>query len=140
MREKEFFYKGIDGVMTPMSKVEEIKKKNTNKGYDWDKIREIIEENVQKGLVKAALGMREDWFWTGLDVWSKDKGGYIKTDCREYLNVADVEYDSERLIAGIDGSWWATPIIELTYEDGTTEIIEVYFTEEYEVDDHGKGI
>lgn len=132
MIEKEFFYKGIDGMMTSMSRTEEIKKKNRNKRYDWDRIREIIEENVLKGLVNVALGMREDWFWTALDVWSKDKGGYIKTDCREYLNVADVEYDSERLIAGIDGSWWATPIMELTYEDGTTEIIEVYFTEEYD--------
>lgn len=117
-----------------MSWVEDKKKEGVFRYYDWDKIRKIINDAVPKGLVMAALAMKEDWFWTGLDVWSEDKNGFIKTDLGMYIDLRDEEYDSERIICGINGSRWATPIVKLTYEDDTTEVIEAYTTERYRVE------
>ena len=53
--------------------------------------------------------MHEDWFWTA---------GAIFED-GEY----QVDLDNKDLtIGGIDGSYWATPVLQVEYKDGTTKI------------------
>jgi hypothetical protein len=62
--------------------------------------------------------MKEDWFWTGEDVWTK-KDGY-------FCQIDEPKYDKERLIGGIRGSYWATPIIKLIFEQDDFVEKDVY--------------
>jgi hypothetical protein len=82
------------------------------KYYDYDKAKSIIEENKNKGLVEAILGMKEDWNWTSETIW--DNGKYVMV----------LEEDTE--IAGISGSTWATPVLELFYSDETKITLNCY--------------
>lgn len=81
----------------------------TRKYYDWNKIRELIEDNIPKGLESAEIGFREDWSNTSDVAWSVDKGYFKKID--------DLDYDGERRIVGIYCSDWDTPIIKLYFDD-----------------------
>lgn len=73
--------------------------------YDYQKAKRIILEKQSLGFTRAALGMKEDWWWTGVDVWEKDKG---------FL----VDLDNKKLdLAGINGSSWATPSLCLKNDD-----------------------
>lgn len=69
--------------------------------YDFEKARRLVEEHKPR-LESAALGMREDWFWTGMTVW--EEGCYV---------LAGMEEGTTEEIAGIPGSFWATPTLEL---------------------------
>lgn len=73
------------------------------KHYDYEKAKSIIKENKSKGLVEASLGIKEDWYWTAETIWIDGK----------YTN----KLKEDTKIAGINGSNWATPIIELFYSD-----------------------
>jgi hypothetical protein len=88
---------------------------NTNnimKHYDYDKAKSIIKENKSKGLVEASLGMKEDWYWTSETIWNNGK----------YARVLKESSD----IAGIGGSIWATPVLELIYSDETKITLNCY--------------
>jgi hypothetical protein len=82
------------------------------KHYDYDKAKSIIKENKSKGLVEVSLGMKEDWYWTSETIWFNNK----------YVRV--LKENSE--IAGIKGSSWATPVLELVYSDGTEITLNCY--------------
>jgi hypothetical protein len=82
------------------------------KYYDYKKAKFIIKENKKNGLVEASLGMKEDWYWTGETIWSNNK--YI-TKLKE-----------DRKIAGINGSNWATPVLELFFENETKITLNCY--------------
>ena len=82
------------------------------KHYDYDKAKSIIKENKSKGLVEVSLGMKEDWYWTAETIWFNNK----------YVRV--LKENSE--IAGIKGSGWATPVLELVYSDGTEITLNCY--------------
>jgi len=82
------------------------------KHYDYDKAKSIIEENKSKGLVEASLGMKEDWFWTAETIWNDGK----------YVRVLK----ENTKIGGIDGSNWATPILELIFTDETKITLNCY--------------
>ncbi len=82
------------------------------KYYDYKKAKSIIEENKSKGLVEASLGMKEDWYWTAEVIWDNDK--YI-TELKEDIKIA-----------GINGSNWATPVLELFYSDETKITLNCY--------------
>lgn len=84
------------------------------KEYDFQKAKRIIEENKNR-LKMASLGMQEDWFWTAEDVFSES----------EYT----LDLESAEMIAGIPGSEWATPVIELEYLDGSREVFECFIGE-----------
>lgn len=75
--------------------------------YDYKKAKMLIEKE-KKNIKEALLGMREDWFWTAEIVFEDDK------------YVIDLE-QKNLTIAGIDGSFWATPVLEITYKDDTTK-------------------
>ena len=74
--------------------------------YDFDKMKMLIEEYKNKGLVNMRAGMLEDWTLTSAIVWDRKNG---------HSNA----FTSLR-IRGIPGSHWATPTIELKFEDGST--------------------
>lgn len=76
-----------------------------DKLYDFAKAKRLIEIEKQSDLVSADMGILEDWFWTGKNVWNKEQG---------YL----INLDKKNWIAGIDGSCWGTPIIKFYYSDG----------------------
>ena len=82
------------------------------KHYDYNKAKEIINNHLD-GLKEVSLGMEEDWFWTGETIW---EDGLYKN-----------ELNDEILIGGINGSNWATPIIRLTFEDGSETELDCYY-------------
>lgn len=78
------------------------------KKYNFQKAKSIIEQNKEL-LQSAALGMHEDWFWTAIDVF---EDGEFTTDL-----------DTATEIAGLDGSSWATPVLQLNFKDGTEKML-----------------
>lgn len=77
--------------------------------YDYEKAKKLIAENANN-LKNASLGMHEDWFWTAQTVW--EDGKYEK------------ELNDETNIGGINGSYWATPTLQLCFNDGSDKMIE----------------
>ena len=84
------------------------------KHYNTKFIREYIEQHKEQ-IESVECFMREDWSWT-CDTVFKD-GEFCKGfDWKgKYLEVA-----------GITGSTWATPTMEVEFKDGRTEIIECW--------------
>lgn len=86
------------------------------KTYDFTKAKKIIAKE-KENLRSAYLGMHEDWFWTAIDVW--EDGKY------------KIQLKKDTLIVGINGSYWATPTLQLIYKDGKERMIEVSKGENY---------
>lgn len=76
------------------------------KKYDFQKAKHLIEKHREE-IVSASLGMHEDWFGTAEMVFSDG----------EYK----VDLDTVEKIGNLDGSTWATPVLELEYLDGRAE-------------------
>lgn len=75
------------------------------KYYDYKKAKEIIKRHLDNPgrygkLLSASLGMEEDWGWTAETIWRDGK--FAKFTGK---------------IAGIDRSYWATPTLELEFEN-----------------------
>jgi len=121
--------------------------------YDFKKARVLIEQNASN-LVRASLGMAQDWWWTAITVWEGGKwqqelfDGDIVAQSEAYnAELVDALKDKtggeERLsaraaigekykgimIAGIAGSSWATPSLMLEFADGTERMIECFITD-----------
>lgn len=77
-----------------------------SKEYDFKKAKQLIEER-KNAIKSASLGMAGDWFWTAEDVWEKEQGFVI-------------DLDTVEKIAGISGSDWAIPTLQMELEDGGT--------------------
>lgn len=75
------------------------------KNYDYNKAKQIIGKDVD--LSTASLGMAEDWTWTAQTIW---EDGNFTVECDDP--------SGRILVAGIDGSNWATPTLVLSYKDG----------------------
>lgn len=82
------------------------------KYYDFKKAKFLIKQAKKNGLVEAYLGMQEDLNWTAESVWSNGK--------------YEIKLKKDTEIAGIQGSYWATPVIQLTYKCGNTITISCY--------------
>jgi len=82
------------------------------KKYNFKLIKEWIQENSDK-ILSAELGMKEDWWWTAETVY--EDGKFTKD-----LDAGGL------LIAGIDGSKWATPVMRVTYKDETVAYKNVF--------------
>ena len=78
--------------------------------YDYAKAKQIIESNADK-IESASIGMHEDWLSTAEDVYCD---GAFRLD----LTNEDLP------IGGIKGSYWATPVLELEYKDGSKVTID----------------
>ena len=79
------------------------------KNYDFDKVKRIIEK--AENLKEASLGMHEDWSWTAETVF--ENGEFTQT----------LKEGTE--IGGITGSTWATPTLQLIFDDEEEKMIEV---------------
>jgi len=87
------------------------------KHYDYKKAKETIKSHLNNPgkhgkLVFASLGMEEDWNWTAETIWSNNK--------------YSIKLKKDTLIAGIKSSNWATPVLELDFEDEFTIKIPCY--------------
>lgn len=87
--------------------------------YDFKKAKLFIEQN-KENIKEASLGMHEDWFWTAETIFEDG----------EYKVNLD---DKDLTIGGISGSYWATPVMQVEYKDGT---IKTYYCH----DDGEQGI
>ncbi len=62
----------------------------------------------KENLKEAYLGMHEDWGWTAEQIWVD--GNFVE----KFKMLGD-----SVTVAGIEGSAWATPAIELVFKDGS---------------------
>ena len=81
------------------------------KKYDFEKVKNYIENN-RSNIKSVCLGMHEDWFWTAENVF--EDGEYTK------------KLGENTTIAGISGSYWATPVMQVEFKDGTEKVIGCY--------------
>lgn len=87
------------------------------KYYDYNKAKELIKKyKKDRGLIIASLGMAEDWYWTAEDVWLNGK--YV------------VKLNDKTKIAGINASYWATPVLKLETDDNLISKIDCYYEQE----------
>lgn len=89
------------------------------KYYDGKKIQEYIRTHSDE-LVSVEIGMLEDWGWTAKEVWRN--GEFLRKD----LNERHIE------VAGIDGSYWATPTLFASFSDGRGDWVPVYWEDDDE--------
>ena len=82
------------------------------KEYDFEKMKQLVKDNTANGLNFMFTGMAEDWSWTYGEVWSK-KNGFSKI------------FENEK-VQGIGGSAWATPVVQMRFEDGTVITEDCY--------------
>ena len=84
------------------------------KHYNTKFIKEYIEEHKEE-IESVSCGMREDWSWTVDMVFAKGKF------------LEDYNWQSDYIcVYGIDGSIWATPVMEVTFKNGGRDIIECF--------------
>jgi hypothetical protein len=87
------------------------------KHYDYNKAKELIKEyKKNKGLIRACLGMAEDWYWTAEDIWLDGK--YV------------TRLNDKTQIAGISKSYWATPVLQLETDDNLVIKIDCYYEQD----------
>lgn len=92
------------------------------KYYDYEKAQQLIKRALREHPESKSidLGMEGDWFWTAEQIWSKEDGFLVD------LNEKDLK------IAGIDCSYWSTPILVIHLGDGLTQSCPCYFEKEEE--------
>jgi len=111
--------------------------------YDFNLAKQIIKQFDDLGMLKwATLGMQEDWVYTAEEIWFDGK--YTKQfpeDCEQRQNdYQSMRYEefSEKyqtltalfnayediLVAGLTGSKWATPVIEIILNDRQTFVFD----------------
>ncbi len=79
--------------------------------YDFKQAKKLIQLNSDK-LIEASLGIKEDWFWTANTVY--EEGKFV------------VDLDAIKEIAGITGSCWGTPTLQLRLKgEEATKMIDI---------------
>ncbi|MDE6957599.1 MAG: hypothetical protein K2O96_05835 [Lachnospiraceae bacterium] len=84
------------------------------KKYNTNFIKSCIEEHKAE-IKTVTCGMREDWNWTAETIFENGELSYGYDWSEEHISVA-----------GISGSTWATPVMEVEFKDGRTEIVNCY--------------
>lgn len=97
------------------------------KKYNAKLIRDFVETNKIK-IKTVHLGMKEDWMWTNKLLYDADNGGY-----QFDLGDGDVK------VAGITGSYWATPVMLVHFKDGKVEVLPCYSDDSEEADEVEKA-
>lgn len=97
------------------------------KKYNAKLIHDFVEANKIE-IKTVHLGMKEDWMWTNKLLYDTDNGGY-----QFELGDGDVR------VAGITGSYWATPIMVICYADEKAEVIPCYSDDGEEVSEGEKA-
>jgi len=117
------------------------------KTYDFDLVKRIIEElyKTDDPVNSAMLGMHEDWFWTAETIY--EDGKWLKefpinkdadkrylefegkersyTSIEEHREAFDTVKDT--CIAGLRGSSWATPVLQVTLKSGKERTFKCYY-------------
>lgn len=84
------------------------------KHYNTNFIKNYIEQH-KDDIDSVYCGMKEDWHWTADKIFENGK----------YSD--DFDWKSEHIsVCGISGSTWATPVMEVSFKDGRTEIVNCY--------------
>lgn len=83
------------------------------KYYDYKKARDIISA-MQEDIDTATLGMDGDWFWTAERIFENG---------RTIVNL----FNEDLVLAGINGSYWATPTLDIKLKSGDTLTIPCYY-------------
>lgn len=105
----------------PTEKGERMKK------YNAKLIRDFVEANKIR-IKTVHLGMKEDWMWTNKLLYDADNGGY-------QLDLGD----GDVAVAGITGSFWATPVMAVCFTDGKVGVIPCYSDDAEEVSEGEKA-
>lgn len=93
------------------------------KRYSTKFIKEYI-NGIKDEIDYVECGMREDWSWTAKTVY--ENGKFCK----------DFEWDSDAIeVAGIRGSYWATPIMAVHMKDGHEVIVECWYGDSNEAEE-----
>src|SRR5690349_11197718 len=79
--------------------------------YDFQKAKNYIQDRIESVDI-AYLSMVEDWNWTADRIFD--------------LGEFTVDMNTVTQLLGLDGSTWATPILNVIYKDGTEEEIDCY--------------
>lgn len=136
------------------------------KTYDFVKAKQLIEQNKEQ-LLSASLDMHEDWFWTAETVWTIEEGYihnlpdnadelhesfikarkeglsmFLKEKDKNGFSKSNPDYDkyTTHMIGGIYGSSWATPTLQLLFNDGNDKMLEVYKGESDEIKYSNDGL
>ena len=81
--------------------------------YDFKLAKEIVNKLTELDVLEeASLGMHEDWYWTAKTIWSDGK--------------FSVELNEDTSIGGIQGSSWATPVLQVELKDGTEKTFNCF--------------
>lgn len=84
------------------------------KKYNTEFIKKYITEHKDE-IESVECGMREDWFWTAETVY---KNGDF---CKRF------DWNKKHIsVAYIDGSTWATPVMNVNFKDGREEVVPCY--------------
>lgn len=84
------------------------------KKYNANFIKNYIEQHKEE-IIRVHCGMREDWSWTAETIF---ENGELSSD---------YDWNKETIsVAGISGSTWATPVMEVEFKEGRTEIVNCY--------------
>lgn len=86
------------------------------KYYNAKFIKDFIEKRKDE-IKTVEVGMQEDWNWTSETIFDQKEGFSYPLDSRE---------DNKIVIAGINGSTWATPVMRAIYKDEHIEIVECW--------------
>lgn len=89
------------------------------KYYDGKKVQEYIRTHSDD-LISVEIGMLEYWGWTAEEVWRD--GEFLRKD----LNKRFI------MVAGIKGSYWATPVLFAMFSDGRGDWYPVYWEDDDE--------
>lgn len=87
------------------------------RSYNYKLVKDLISSTT--GVVDAELGMYEDWFWTAKAIYHD--GVYISDNLQSEIHPTE--------------SYWATPALFLTLQDGTELMYDVSIGEK-ESDDN----
>ena len=82
------------------------------KTYDFESAFKYIQK-YSDYIDTASLGIKEDWMWTAETIYENDK-----------FNIELTKKDIR--IAGIKGSTWGTPSLEILFKDNTQILKDCY--------------
>lgn len=115
------------------------------KHYDFEKAVKLVD--LHRDLItSASLGMHEDWFWTAETIFengefkrvfptneaSKQKFDEFLAKRKAGMSILgdEIKQYDDIMIAGINGSDWATPTLQLIFTDGEDKMFPCYIGEE----------
>lgn len=106
------------------------------KFYNYELAKTIVETFLSLDVLDSAtLGIHEDWWWSAETIFEDER--WVADLCSNeeleyaYENrehpFADSHPFLDKLINGLGGSIWATPVLSVNFKDGTNKTFECYY-------------